>query len=79
MITDEGRARLRAAAPTYLAGIERHFGAHLDPDEAGTVATALFRVVEAAEQQASLRRAPRPRRSTAQGDGGEVCVTGSGG
>ncbi len=30
VITDEGRARLRAAAPTYLAGIERHFGAHLD-------------------------------------------------
>ena len=54
VITDEGRARLRAAAPTYLAGIERHFGAHLEPDEARTVATALFRVVEAAEQQTAL-------------------------
>ena len=63
VITDEGRARLRAAAPTYLAGIERHFGAHLDPDEARTVATALSRVVEAAEQQASLTaRTARTRR-----------------
>jgi DNA-binding MarR family transcriptional regulator len=63
VITDEGRARLRAAAPTYLAGIERHFGAHLDPDEARTVATALSRVVEAAEQQASLSaRTTRARR-----------------
>ena len=102
VITDEGRARLRAAAPTYLAGIERHFGAHLDPDEARTVATALSRVVEAAEQQASPPPARCGRRatggesaplpaasrhlcrsesapSTAQGDGGEVCVTGSGG
>ncbi len=47
VITDEGRARLRAAAPTYLAGIERHFGAHVG-DDAATVAAALLRVVEAA-------------------------------
>jgi DNA-binding MarR family transcriptional regulator len=47
VITDEGRARLRAAAPAYLAGIERHFGAHVG-DDAATVAAALLRVVEAA-------------------------------
>jgi DNA-binding MarR family transcriptional regulator len=47
VITDEGRARLRAAAPAYLAGIERHFGAHVG-DDAATVADALLRVVEAA-------------------------------
>jgi DNA-binding MarR family transcriptional regulator len=47
-ITDEGRARLRSAAPTYLAGIERHFGAHVG-DDAAAVAAALERVVEAAE------------------------------
>jgi DNA-binding MarR family transcriptional regulator len=52
VVTDEGRARLRAAAPTYLAGIERHFGAHLDDDEARTVARVLSRVVEAEEQGA---------------------------
>ena len=54
VITDDGRARLRAAAPTYLAGIERHFGVHVG-DDAATVATALFRVVEAAEQPATDR------------------------
>src|SRR3954451_3636865 len=26
VVTDEGRARVRAAAPAYLAGIEQHFG-----------------------------------------------------
>src|SRR4051794_26122099 len=51
VVTDEGRARLRAAAPTYLAGIEQHFGTYLDDDEARAIATALFRVVEATENQ----------------------------
>jgi len=49
VVTDEGRARLRAAAPTYLAGIARHFGTHLDDDEARAVATALGRVAAAAD------------------------------
>jgi DNA-binding MarR family transcriptional regulator len=59
VVTDEGRARLRAAAPTYLDGIERHFGAYLDDTEAEVIGTALFRVVEAAEA------AGRPRRTHA--------------
>jgi DNA-binding MarR family transcriptional regulator len=49
VITDEGRARFRAAAPAYLAGIERHFGSHVTDDDARALATALFRVVETAE------------------------------
>jgi DNA-binding MarR family transcriptional regulator len=49
VITDEGRARFRAAAPAYLAGIERHFGSHVTDDDARAIATALFRVVETAE------------------------------
>ena len=36
-ITPAGRSRLRAAAPTYLAGIERHFTSHLTATEAATV------------------------------------------
>ena len=56
VVTDEGRARLRAAAPTYLAGIEQHFGTHLDDDEARAIAGALRRVVEAAENQPTGRR-----------------------
>jgi DNA-binding MarR family transcriptional regulator len=55
VLTDEGRARLRAAAPTYLAGIARHFGAHLDDDEARVVGAALFRVVAAQEQTTPAR------------------------
>ena len=58
VITDEGRARLRAAAPTYLAGIERHFGAHVGND-AATIATALERVVEAADRPESGRESAR--------------------
>lgn len=46
-ITAAGRARLRAAAPTYLAGIERHFTSHLTEREAATVATALQKVLRA--------------------------------
>src|SRR5919202_3665740 len=49
VLTDDGRARLRAVAPTYLAGIARHFGAHLDDDEARIVGAALSRVVDAQE------------------------------
>src|SRR3954447_12833328 len=47
VLTPRGRDRLRKAAPTYLAGIERHFGAHLRAREATTIAVALHRVVAA--------------------------------
>jgi DNA-binding MarR family transcriptional regulator len=40
-ITAAGRARRRAAAPTYLAGIERHFSIHLSTEEAAVIAAAL--------------------------------------
>jgi DNA-binding MarR family transcriptional regulator len=56
VVTDEGRDQLRAAAPTYLAGIARHFGDHLDADEARIIGTALHRVVEAQEPAATGRR-----------------------
>ena len=42
-------ARLRAAAPTYLAGIERHFTSHLTNAEAATVAAALEKVLRASQ------------------------------
>lgn len=45
VITDAGRRRLRAAAPTYLAAIERHFTARMTAAEARTVATALHKVL----------------------------------
>ena len=46
-LTVEGRRRFREAAPTYLAGIERHFSRHLGVGEAAAVAAALGRVLEA--------------------------------
>ena len=45
VLTPQGRDLLRAAAPTYLAGIEELFGRHL-AGEASTVAGALTRVLE---------------------------------
>ncbi len=59
-VTDDGRARLRAAAPAYLAGIARHFGAHLDDEEARVVGAALRRVV-AAQEPGSARRGAEVR------------------
>lgn len=46
-ITDAGRARLRAAAPVYLAGIRRHFTERMGAAESRTVATALEKVLAA--------------------------------
>lgn len=48
-ITDAGRARLRRAAPAYLAAIEAHFTSHLSAREVLAVATALQKVVAAEE------------------------------
>ena len=47
-ITDAGRRRLRAAAPIYLAGIERHFTSRMTAAEAEAVASALAKVLAAA-------------------------------
>ncbi|WP_433603258.1 MarR family winged helix-turn-helix transcriptional regulator [Nocardia sp. CA-135953] len=44
-ITDAGRERLRAAAPGYLAGIERCFADKLDPDELHTLAATLGKIL----------------------------------
>jgi len=45
VITPEGRARLRSAAPVHLRGVERHFGRHLTDDEADLLADVLGRVL----------------------------------
>jgi DNA-binding MarR family transcriptional regulator len=45
MITEAGRRRLRAAAPTYLSGIQRLFTSKLTGREAQTIARALGKVV----------------------------------
>jgi DNA-binding MarR family transcriptional regulator len=48
-ITKAGRERLRAAAPTYLAAIERHYTSHLTERDVSAVARALGKVLEAEE------------------------------
>ena len=49
VLTPAGRDRLRAAAPSYLAGVEQHFTGHLSDLEAETITTALQRVLAAAD------------------------------
>lgn len=51
-ITTEGRKRLRAAAPTYLAAVEAHFVNHMTTHEAVVVTRALSKVVMAEEDRA---------------------------
>ncbi|HEX2319361.1 MAG TPA: helix-turn-helix domain-containing protein [Streptosporangiaceae bacterium] len=46
VLAEEGLARYRAAAPVYLAGIEREFAASLTDAELAAVATALRKVVD---------------------------------
>ena len=48
-VTPEGRDRLRAAAPLYLAGIESHFAGHLSDEEISILTGALGRVLAAEE------------------------------
>lgn len=48
-LTDEGYARLRAAAPTHLAGVERHFTAQLSADDAEVLARVLGAIAAAAQ------------------------------
>lgn len=46
-ITAEGRRRLRAAAPKYLAAIEQHYARHLTERELSTISQALGKVLAA--------------------------------
>ncbi|MFP4148294.1 MAG: MarR family winged helix-turn-helix transcriptional regulator [Nitriliruptoraceae bacterium] len=46
-LTPSGRERLRGAAPTHLAGVQAHFAAHLDDEEAAMLVRLLSRIAEA--------------------------------
>lgn len=56
VLTPEGRARFRAAAPMYLASIERHFTRHLDDTEVEIITAALRRVLSAEESSPGQAR-----------------------
>lgn len=47
VLTEEGLARLRAASPTHLRGIERHFARHLSDHEADTLVEVLGKILGA--------------------------------
>ncbi len=49
-ITKDGATALRAAAPIYLDGIERHFTAHLTSTEQRSITKGLSRVVAAQDR-----------------------------
>ncbi len=46
VITPAGRARLRAASPVHLRGVERHFGRHLSDEEADVLTEVLGRILD---------------------------------
>jgi DNA-binding MarR family transcriptional regulator len=46
-LTSEGRASFRAAAPTYVRGIEKYFAQHLTDDEVRVITRALTKVLNA--------------------------------
>jgi DNA-binding MarR family transcriptional regulator len=54
-LTPAGRDALKAAAPVYLAGISRHFTAHLNADEIPVIVAALSRVVQAHQPLITIR------------------------
>lgn len=55
-ITPAGRAELRATAPAYLAGIERHFTRYLTENQQRVIATGLQRVIDAHQATLDPRR-----------------------
>ena len=54
VLTDEGRARLRKAAPDYLDGIARHFADHLSAEECAAIVRGLNRVLTAHQEPMRL-------------------------
>ncbi|MFN2540374.1 MAG: MarR family winged helix-turn-helix transcriptional regulator [Mycobacteriales bacterium] len=67
VVTRSGRAALRAAAPVYLAAVERHVTSHLTDQEARQLAAALERVLEAAGGEPRPFRLRAPRRHASPG------------
>jgi DNA-binding MarR family transcriptional regulator len=45
-LTDDGRARLRAASMVHLEGVKRHFARYLDDEELAGVGTFLARLTD---------------------------------
>lgn len=68
VLTDAGRAALRAASPVYLRGINEHFTGHLEDTQLRAVHDALARVLRAQEAAGNPR--PPVRRQSPSGASG---------
>jgi DNA-binding MarR family transcriptional regulator len=55
VLTTEGRAALRKAAPVYLSGIRRHFTDHLSPTERARLVGTLGKVIAAHQPPLKVR------------------------
>lgn len=60
VITSEGRALLRRAAPTHLAGIRRWFADQLEPGEAAHMAASYTRMLDRLASAPARRRGMTP-------------------
>jgi DNA-binding MarR family transcriptional regulator len=58
VLTDQGRAQLRRAAPVHLRGIQEHFARHLADDEVRVLTDALAKVNAAARDDGAHRECP---------------------
>jgi DNA-binding MarR family transcriptional regulator len=65
VLTDQGRAALRRAAPVHLRGVHEHFTRHLEPAEVQALTAALARVVAAARASAAAAASEEPERAEA--------------
>ena len=63
VITSAGRARLRAAAPVHLRGVEQHFGRHISDEEADLIADILGRVLNDVCPDTAARLSGTPSKS----------------
>jgi DNA-binding MarR family transcriptional regulator len=69
VLTDEGRAVLRRAAPVHLRGIQEHFTRHLADDEVQVLVDVLGKVNAAARDGGAHRECPGTILETAAGNG----------
>lgn len=58
VLTPQGRAQLRRAAPVHLRGIQEHFARHLADDEVEVLAGVLAKVNAAARDDGAHRSCP---------------------
>ncbi len=68
VLTDQGRAVLRRAAPVHLRGIEEHFARHIADDELRVLLGVLGRMNAAARDGGAHRECPGAILETSAGD-----------